>query len=171
MRRFMTIVAVTASTALLAGGVAIAESQTVAGDKYGGNVGDITKMTADNGSNAITVRIFGLGKPCGGTQSLTVDVKTPLGKTKYFAQAGCYGGTTWLKGLWYTPTGAPEDGVEVTCAGFELGRGRTTGVFRVVMPRSCLTNAPNKVKIEARGNNFGSATGGHAGPTTALVRG
>lgn len=171
MRRLMVMLIAVLTVPLLALGVANAESQTVPGVKYGGQVGDITKMTAANGQTAVTTRVFGLGRPCGGAQSLWVHVKTRLGKTRYFAQGSCTAGVQWDTALYYTATGDTQDQVRVRCRDFEFTRVKATGAYRIVMPRKCLDNAPNRIKVMAEGNNYGSATGGKAGPTAALDRG
>ena len=77
----------------------------------------------------------------------------------------------WATGLYYTSTGRPKDGKKVRCRTFEFSRVKATGAYRIVMPRACLDNAPNTVKIEADGNDYASVTGGHAGPTKLLKRG
>jgi len=165
MRRPLTVVAFACSAVILSAGLAGADSQTVAGDKYGGTIGDIKKIVVDNGKNAVTTKVFGLGKPCGGAKSLTVSVQSTGGKTLYRGEAGCYSGTEWIWGLY------DKTDKQVKCPKFDIGRTAKTGAYTVVMPRSCLDNAPDKIKVEVDGVNWNSVTGGHAGPTKALGRG
>jgi hypothetical protein len=170
MRRAAVAAIVLASMTVLGAGVASAESQTVLGSAPGPGRGDITKLVANNGAKAVTAQVFGLGKPCGGAQTLTVNVENRAGKVLYFAQGGCYG-ATWATDLYYTSTGQQEDAKAVRCRTFEFSRVRASGAYRIVVPRSCLDQAPNSVRLEADGNNYGSVTGGHAGPTKLLKRG
>ena len=164
MRRLSVFIVAAVSLFAIGSGVAIAESQTVTG------TGDITKMVASNGTSSVTTKVFGLKRPCGGAWFLHVFVTAADGTPLYKAEGGCYS-AEWHTSLWYTPTGAPEDYVAVDCAGFSFTRNRTTGAYKVVMPRSCLGNAPNRVRVEADGANYGTLTGGHAGPTKVLSRG
>jgi hypothetical protein len=164
VRRVSIFIVAVVSLFAIGSGVAIAQSQTVTG------TGDITKMVASNGTSSVTVKVFGLKKPCGGAQYLHVHVTTGDGTLLYEAEGGCYS-AEWHTGLYYTPTGAPEDLEAVDCAEFSFSRNRTTGAFNVVMPRSCLVNAPNRVRVDADGQNYGTLTGGLAGPTKVLSRG
>jgi hypothetical protein len=155
-----------ASVSLLAigSGVAIAESQTVNG------TGDITKMVASNGTSSVTTKVFGLKRPCGGAQYLHVHITKGDGTLLYEAEGTCIS-AEWYTSLWYTPTGMIEDAEAVDCPAFTFTRNRTTGAYKVVMPRSCLANAPNRIKVDADGHNYGTLTGGLAGPTKLLSRG
>ena len=164
MRRLSIFLAAAVSLFAIGSGVAIAESQTVDG------TGDITKMVADNGTSFVTTKVFGLKRPCGGAQYLHVHVTKGDGTPLYKAEGGCYS-AEWHTSLWYTPTGDPEDYVAVDCTGFSFTRNRTTGAYKVVMPRSCLGSAPNRVRVDAEGQNYGTLTGGLAGPTKVLSRG
>lgn len=170
MPRLIMIALAITTSAVLGVGVAAAESETVTGDKFGGKRGDITKMTANNGQNAVVVSVFGLGKKCGGAQYLHVQVKNRKGRLLYQAEGSCIS-ATWGDGLYYTATGKVEDATAVRCPKFELVRVKKSGSYRVTIPRACLENAPDAVKIEAEGMDFGSLTGGHAGPTSLLSRG
>jgi len=170
MRRAAAVLLALSTVAALGVGVANAQSQTVAGDKYGGSFGDVRKIVVNNATANLTTKVFGLGKPCVGAKSLSVDVQNRRGRLLYQAQAGCYG-VDWGTGLYATTTGKPEDAVPVKCPKFVLARSAKSGAFRVVIPRKCMSGAPNKLRVEVNGLNFGSATGGHAGPTKALRRG
>ncbi len=157
-----------AATILVMGGGAIAnaESQTVQGS------GDVKKIVVDNGQDAVTTKVFGLGKPCGGAKQLSVYVLTRSGAITYFAQAACYAGTDWAASLLYTPTGDIQDQKSVRCRNFEVTRNRDTGAYRVFMPRACLAEAPNRIRVSVEGLNYGGSTmGGNAGPTKLLGRG
>ena len=168
MRRLFVTVVATSSALLLAAGVAGAASQTVAGDKYGGKVGDVKKIVVNNGQRAVSTKVFGLGKPCRGAKFISVKVQNKRGKTLYAGEAGCFSG----------PDGPVWDAYMVDkgasilkCGKFDISRLKTNGAYKVVMPRSCMTNAPNRIRVEVDGLNSASATGGHAGPTKLLGRG
>ncbi len=162
MRRICAILL--ASIFAMGGGMANAETQTVDGN------GDITKMVASNGTNAVTAKVFGLARPCGGAQYLHVSLTNRNGRLLYMAEGSCIQ-AQWFTGLYYTATGVPEDLRKVRCPNFSFTRSRTTGAYRIEMPRGCLDNAPNRVKVKAEGANYGSMTGGAAGPTKLLARG
>jgi hypothetical protein len=168
MRRLFVTVVATSSALLLAAGVAGAASQTVAGDKYGGKVGDVKKIVVNNGQRAVSTKVFGLGKPCRGAKFISVKVQNKRGKTLYTGEAGCYPGDPdliWGTGLF------DKGGSEVKCGKFDISRIKSNGAYKVFMPRSCLSNAPNRIRVEVSAQNWGSVTGGHAGPTKLLGRG
>lgn len=170
MRRATAILLAVLTAVSLAAGVAQAESQTVQGKRFGGNVGDIKKMTVNNARAEVTTNVFGLGRPCGGAKQLSVELQTPRGKIVYVAEAGCYG-VDWITNLYYSPTGDPQDLTRVRCASFAFTRNNTTGAFKIVMPRRCIDQAPDRIRVKAEGLDFGSVTGGIAGPTDVLARG
>lgn len=161
------IIAVMASAMVILGGGAIAsaDSQTVKGE------GDIVKIIGDNAKTAVTTRVFGFGEPCGGAKQFMVYVENRTGKILYFADAACVAGTDWNADLLYTATGDIQDQELVHCRKFDVTRNADTGAYRVFMPRTCLDKAPDRIRIEADGVNYGSASGGHAGPTKVLARG
>ncbi len=168
MRRIATTIFATSCAVLLTASMAGAASQTVAGDEYGGSVGDIKKIVVNNAQKAVSTKVFGLGKPCGGAKYLQVNVQNGRGKTLYSGEAGCYSGNNglvWATGLY------DRGGSKVRCRNFDISRSRTTGAYRVLMPRECLSDAPNRIKVDVTGQNWGSVTGGHAGPTKVLGRG
>lgn len=168
MRRTATTIIATVCGVLLTASMASAASQTVAGDEFGGTVGDIKKIVVNNGQNALSTKVFGLGKPCGGAKYIHVYVQNGRGKTLYTAEAGCYSGDTgpvWLTGLY------DDSGSKVRCRDFDVSRNRSTGAYQVLMPRGCLGDAPNRIRVDVTGQNWGSLTGGHAGPTRILDRG
>lgn len=171
MRRTAVFALVLAGAAALGGGVASAESETVRGDAPGPGTGDISKMVASNGVDAVTAKVFGLGKPCTGARDLSVYVENRRGRILYHAQGVCSAGTTWSTNLYYTATGNTQDEKRVRCSTFTFARSKATGAYKVVMPRRCLGNAPGAVRLEAEGSNWGTVTGGHAGPTSLLRRG
>lgn len=164
MRRLGVILVAFVGFLSLGGGIANAQSQTVNG------TGDITRMVANNGTNAVTAKVFGLGRPCGGAWFLHVDVTKRGGGLLYRAEGGCISGE-WHTGLYYTSTGAIEDATPVRCRNFSFTRSRATGAFRVEMPRGCLDHAPARIKVKTDGANYGTLTGGAAGPTRLLARG
>jgi hypothetical protein len=168
MRRLLVTFIATLGALLLAVGVAGAASQTVAGDKYGGKLGDIKKIVASNGKNAVSTKVFGLGKPCGGAQFLSVKVQNKSGKTLYAGEAGCFSGPDGP--VWDAYMIDKGDAI-VKCGKFSVNRIKSNGAYKVIMPRGCMSNAPNRIRVEVDGHNFASATGGHAGPTKLLARG
>jgi hypothetical protein len=171
MRRTAVFALVLSCAAALGSGVARAESETVRGDSPGPGTGDITKMVADNGVDAVTAKVFGIGRPCTEAKDLSVYVENRRGRILYHAQAVCSAGTSWSANLYYTATGSIQDEKRVRCSTFTFARSKATGAYKVVMPRRCLGNAPGAVRLEAEGSNWGSVTGGHAGPTSVLSRG
>jgi hypothetical protein len=144
------------------GDTAYAEKQTVNGS------GDITKLVANNATSKLTAKVLGLGSRCGGAQYLHVFVKNKNGRLLYEADGDCIS-AQWGVGLYYTSTGVREDEVPVDCPDFAITR--NAGAYTVSIPRSCLDHAPNRVKVKVEGANFGTMTGGTAGPTKVLYRG
>jgi hypothetical protein len=144
---------------------AAAESQTVQGQ------GDLTKMVAKNNQSAAIVKLFGLGEPCGGAQHLNAHVI--WGSTSaYMAEAGCYSGNTWGKGFYYlSDRSKPESAKEVNCPDFKISYNAADEFYKIFIPRSCMPKAANRVKFKSTGQNFGTMTGGTAGPTRLLARG
>lgn len=162
MRRACVVGAVAGLLVLAPG--AGAESATVNGS------GDLTKLTASNATKALTVKVFGLKPPCA-AQHLKITVLWGT-KSAYLAEAGCFPGATWDTGLFYLPTRAtPESARAVSCAGFRLRYDAAGKFYRLVLPRSCMGKAPDRIRVRSEGNNYGSMTGGTAGPTRLLRRG
>jgi hypothetical protein len=162
MRRVLIVLF--ALTGLLLGltGPASAESITVKG------TGNITKMSVNNGDNKITVKVYGLDKPCE-AKSLWVTVSSRE-TAKYRAEASCYQG--WHKGLYlYSSGDTTTGGKRVTCDGFVLKYVTDGKFYKIVMPRSCVGKLPNKIRVAAEGVDFDSAMPGFAGPTKLLARG
>jgi len=157
-------VALTATSALVLAGSASAASQTVQGS------GDIDKMTVNNAETALKVNLFGFGPPCDAHyMRVIVDWGTKAG---YQIDNGCYPGATWAKTLSYLPDRAkPESGKIVACPKLRFSYSEATGSHRAVVPRSCMPKAGNRLKVRASGDNYGSVTGGEAGPTRSLRRG
>jgi hypothetical protein len=163
MRRLLTVVATL--TALLAAfaSPASAESATVSG------TGDIKKMAAANKSTSVVAKVFGLAKPCE-AQYLDVTISSRR-DAKWKASAGCYQ-TTWAKGLYKSAAGDFTDSKKVDCPDFKLTYDAANHFYRVVVPRSCIKAAPDRVRLYAEGRNYaGSASPGTAGPTKLLDRG
>jgi hypothetical protein len=159
MRRALTVLL--ALTGLMLGltGSASADSVTVKG------TGNITKMYVNNDTGKITVKVYGLDKPCM-AKSLWVTVSSRE-TAKYRAEAGCYGGT-WAKGLYLYANGdTGSGGKKVTCAGFVFKYVTDGKFYKIVMPRTCVSKLPNKVKVTAEGVDYASAMPGYA--TTKLL--
>jgi hypothetical protein len=165
MRRALTVLLAVSTALVLGVGVAAAQTQTVVGDKYGGSLGDVKKIVVNNATKALTTKVFGIGKPCTQAKSLSVKVQNRRRRLLFSAEAGCYGATDWITGL-YT-----SKATEVTCRKLGFARSAKTGAYTVKIPRRCIKSAPDKLRVEVDGMNWGSATGGHAGPTKALRRG
>jgi len=160
----VTIAAVTCLAALTAAASAYAASQTVKGQ------GDIKKMTASNGSSAVTTKLVGLKGPCKAKQFHT---ELQWGsKSAYRAHAECTAGTTWSKGLEYVADRSDfsTNPKPVRCRGLKITF--SGGVWTTVVPRSCISKAPARIRVLAEGNNYGgSAIPGMAGPTRLLSKG
>jgi hypothetical protein len=142
---------------------AFAEQQTVNG------TGDITKMAVNNGQTALTTKVFGLGKPCGGAQYVHVHVLWGT-QPEYEVDGDCIQGA-WYKGLFYRSDRDGSDSKEVNCPDFKLTYNSTGHFYKVFIPRSCMGKANNRVKVRADAVEYGSTTGGEAGPTKLLGRG
>ena len=168
VRRASATILATLCVLLLTASMAGAASQTVAGDKFGGKLGDIKKIVVNNAQRSVSTKIFGLGKPCGGAKSIAVRVQNKRGKTLYTGEAGCYPGKTDLVWDFYL---FDKDSSPVKCGKFDVSRIKSSGAYKVLMPRTCLSNAPNRIKVDVDAQNWGSVTGGHAGPTKLLGRG
>ena len=163
MRRISTVVTL---CLLLVASLALpahAESQTVEGQ------GDIEKMRARNGDSAVVVKLFGLNGPCE-VRDFTIEIRWGTDE-RYEVQAGCYGGTTWAENLYYlADKDNPESAQEVNCRRFKVTYNEDRGIHRAFVPRSCLDEATNRVRVYAEGVNYGGM-GGTAGPTRRLARG
>lgn len=143
---------------------ATADSQTVDGK------GHLTKMFVNNGDKGVTVKLFGLEEPCGGTQYFNVQIKWG-DKEAYEVDGGCFG-ITWAYGLFYFPDRTDdESGKAKECDGLKVTHNAEKTFLKVYVPRTCMPKANNKVKVQAIGYNFGHLNGGSAGPTKLLPRG
>jgi hypothetical protein len=143
---------------------AVAKSTTVEG------TGDIERMSVNNGDRAVTVKLRGFAAPC---EAHYFKIVVFWGKKRaYQADAGCYPGGTWATSLYYLPNrDKGESGVPVGCKRFKIAYKEDRGIYRAFMPRKCLGKAPDRIRVRASGDNYGSTTGGSAGPTKALARG
>src|SRR4051812_48631333 len=155
MRRLLTVTTIVAALVAAFVTSASAESDTVKG------AGDIKKMAAANKPSVVVAKVFGLDKPCD-AQSLTVKISSRRDAT-WSAEAGCYQGT-WITGLYKSASGDGSDAQEVDCPGFRMTYTARHHRYRVVVPRSCIKAAPDKVRVYAEGRNYtGSAVPGAAG--------
>lgn len=159
------VVAVTTCLCLLIAASAAAESTTVRGS------GDLKKMVADNGSSAVVVKLYGFRKPCE-AKHFNIDVLWGT-KPAYQVQAACYGGRDWGSGLYYTPDRRQGMATKpVKCRGFRLRYNADGKFWRALIPRSCMSKAPNRIRVKSEGINYtGSAMPAVAGPTRLLRRG
>ena len=166
-RSYLVLVATAVCLPLLASSAA-GESQTVQGK------GDLKKMVANNAQGAVKVKLFGFGGPCSAKQ-FTIDVFWGT-KPTYQVQAACTAGTTWTRGLYYDADRTDDQGAlaenRVECDGFRLKYNATDKFWRAVLPRDCLSKAPDRIRVKSEGVNYaGSAIPGEAGPTDRLRRG
>ena len=145
---------------------AVAESETVKG------TGDVKKLFANNAKKAVVAKVFGIGQPCEVAKQLYIEIRWGK-KQAYQVQSGCYGGTTWGKGLYFlSDRSDPNTAKKVKCADFKLTFNSDKVFHKAFVPRKCMGKAPNRVKLKTEGVNYaGSATGGQAGPTSLLDRG
>ena len=131
LRQVASVVALTATSALVLAGSASAASQTVQGS------GDIDKMTVNNAGSALKVNLFGFGPPC---EAHYMKVVVDWGmKAGYQLENGCYPGATGPRPSRTCPTGrsrrarrsspAPRSGSSFSA---------TAGSHRAVVPRSCI---------------------------------
>ena len=167
MHRSYFVLVTTASCLLLLASSAAGESQTVQGK------GDLKKMAANNAQGAVKVNLFGFRGPCDAKQ-FTIDVF--WGRKTYQVQAACTAGTTWTRGLYYDADRTDDNGAlaenRVQCGGFRLKYKSADKYWRAVLPRECLSKAPDRVRVKSEGVNYaGSAIPGEAGPTRRLRRG
>jgi hypothetical protein len=159
-----TALALTLVSVLSFAGSASAASQTVQG------TGDIDKMVVRNATSALKVKLYGFKPPCEAHyMKATLDWGTKAG---YEIINGCYPGATWAKSLVYLPDRSkPEGGKLLRCPKFRFSHSAADGSYRAYVPRSCIPKAGNRVKVRSSGDNYGSMTGGTAGPTRSLRRG
>ena len=127
-------------------------------------------MVVDNARTALKVNLFGFAPPCEAHyMRVVLDWGTKAG---YEITNGCYSGTTWAKTLSYMPDRSkPEGGKIVSCPKLRFGYSEADKSHRARVPRSCMPKAGNKLTVSSSGDNYGSVTGGEAGPTRSLRRG
>lgn len=131
-----------------------AASTTVTG------VSDITKMSVDNASSKIVVKIYGPGGKCA-IRWVSAEIKSKSGAT-YKAMGACYPGGVWMAGL--------EKGTQtVTCGDFKLAYKAAGGFWKVTIPRFCVPKMADKIKVNAELPR--SAMPGTAALTKWLARG
>ena len=162
-RAVAVLLATTIALAVLVASAA-AESQTVSGKA------DIKKLVADNGRSAVTAKVFGLGGPC---TAKTLIVSIFWGAKAYEVQAICDINGKWARGLYYNSGSVPGavGTKKVSCRGFSLKYTAATKSWKAVVPRSCMSKAPSRIRVKAEGVNQSSAIPGEAGPTKLLRRG
>jgi len=164
MRRICSLLALTLASVLCLAGSASAASQTVQGS------GDIDKMVVNNAQTALKVNLFGFAPPCEAHyMKVVLDWGTKAG---YQIENGCYPGATWAKTLTYLPNRSkPESAKIVSCPKLRFSYSEATKSHRAHVPRSCIPKAGNRLRVRSSGDNYGSMTGGEAGPTRSLRRG
>lgn len=140
--------------ALTVGLMAASSAETVT--KTG--TGELKKIVATNGANAVTVKVYGPGGACK-IRQLQVNLTGRDGK-KYDISGTCH--ETWVKYIYYGQT-------RVRCADFVMRYNSDLKFWRVYVPRSCLKNLTNRIKVQAL--IFGPAAPSTAGPTRWLTRG
>ena len=159
MRSFLTLAAIAAGLAFP--GSALAAKQTVDGK------GDITKMKVVNGDKSVSVALFGLEELCGGTRQANVEISWGT-KAGYEYDGICPHGE-WGEGIFYYADHSAQEGKSVNCAKLNVRFAR--GAVRIRIPRSCISKAADRIRVKAKGHNFGTLQGGEAGPTKRLRRG
>jgi hypothetical protein len=123
-------------------------------------VSDITKMSVDNASSTIVVKVYGPGGKCA-IRWVSAEIKSKNGAT-YKAMGACYPGAVWAAGL--------EKGTKtVTCGGFKLAYKPAGGFWKFTIPRSCVPKMADKIKVNAELPQ--SAMPGTAALTKWLARG
>ena len=93
-------------------------------------------------------------------------------KAGYEIENGCYPGATWAHGFSYmADTSKPEGAKIVECSKLRFTYSEADKSHRAYVPRKCIPKAANRLRVSASGDNYGSMTGGEAGPTRSLRRG
>ena len=79
-------------------------------------------------------------------------------------------GVKWIPSLYYQANrNNGQGGEEVKCEKFKVAYDKDKGTYKVVVPRKCMDEAPDKIKVRAEGDNYASPVPGEAGPTKALA--
>lgn len=146
------LVALALLTALA--GPSAADSQTKSGE------GDLTKMWVNNGKSAVTVKLFAPGGKC---KVANLMVTVTGADNLFYAYGACPSPGTWKSGL------QNKNLAKVACSGFKLTYNKDNKFWRVYVPRTCLKNLGNKIKVSAYVQVSGVP--GAAGPTKWLGRG
>jgi hypothetical protein len=129
-------------------------------------------MYAQNGQHAVTIKIYGIGKPCEQAKQFTMEIRWRNSQASYQVQAGCYGGTDWAENLYYlSDRHDPNSAKEVNCANFAATYNPQGKIHRAFIPRGCIGKANNRIRVWAEGVNYADAMPGEAGPTKLLNRG
>ena len=155
--------------ALLGGLLVIATMAPATAETATVNGTDGIEMFVNNGPAAVTVKVWGLGAPCSHNYFIQIELRWGTAGEKYQVDSNCYGGT-WNKGFFFIPIPG-EGGDEVKCADFRFTYNRDGRFYKAFMPRSCLSEAPNRIRGYTQGRRISSTTGGEAGPTRLLNRG
>lgn len=155
MRRSIAVVAMVMG--LLAGllGPAQAESTTVQGTSV------IDKMFVKNGTNSVVAKVYGTG---GKAKVRWVDIRLRGSDGVRYTARGAWYGATWAKSL-------SRGTHSVSCGGFTLSYNSTYHFWRFYIPRTCLGQLTNRIKVSAELVSLTSGTPGEAGPTSWLTRG
>ena len=105
------------------------------------------RCRSNNGDNKVVVKLKGMDKPC---EAHYFKVVIFWGKKKaYQADAGCYG-VKWIPSLYYQPNrNSGQGGEEVKCEKFNVAYDKDKGTYKVVVPRKCMDEAPDKIKVRA----------------------
>lgn len=125
-------------------------------------VGPIKKMVADNGQDTVVVKVYGTGGK-GKIRWVNTTLRGRDG-TRYLAQGAHYPGGVWAVHL--------ETGEElVECDGLRLTWNGPKKFWRFVVPRTCLADLTDRIRVRADLVSVNSARPGEAGPTRWLARG
>lgn len=120
------------------------------------------KLVLSNGTNAIVFKVYGPGGDCQ-IKYLDVSFRDKDG-TRYAADAGCYPGGVWAASL--------TKGDElIDCSGYTMAYNVDKGFWKAVVPRSCLSDLADQVRVTESWLDDYSAFPGEAGPTKYVARG
>jgi hypothetical protein len=145
-----------ACLALLVPGAAHAAQTSVEG------TGAYEKLVLANKQTKIVVKMYGPGGgPCE-VDYVTAKLRDKDG-TRYTIAAGCYPGAVWGVSL-------SRGDQLVECEDLKLAYQSTDGYWNGVMPRSCLDDLANRVKVTTSWIDDGSPTANEAGPTRYVAR-
>ena len=158
MRRafVLTLVPLVLCTAGLSG-TASAETTSVKGTEA------FTKLVLDNQQDQVVIKMFAPGGK-NKVRWLNAIVRDKDG-TRYALHAGWYGEE------WQVSLSDPVSDELVPCKALALGYNSDRGFWKGVIPRGCLDDLANRIKVNDAQVVDDSPTPGTAGPTPYVARG